>query len=158
MRRFLFVLGGLLLALVASHGLFARPVDVWSEDRLWKEADLVLIGAVKSSDDVEADRSNAKPDSTVDVHTTFTAGRVLKGKLAAKTVVVRHHRYLAKEAESEVIDGPSFVEFNPEKKHQYLMFLKKADGEDGLYEPLTGQWDPWQSFVQQVRYHVTNER
>lgn len=148
--------GGLLL-LAASQSLLARPVEVWSEERLWKEADLVLIGTVKSSDDVEADHSNAKPDSLVAVDTIFSAGRVLKGTVAGKTAIVRHRRYFSKDAEIEVIDGPSLVGFNPAKKHQYLMFLKKAD-EEGVYEPLTGQHDPDQSFVQQVRYHVTNER
>jgi hypothetical protein len=158
MRRCRNVLAGLLLVLVAGPVLFARPVDLWSDDRLWKEADLVLIGTVKSSDDVPADHSNAKPDSRIDVDTTFTVGRVLKGKLAGKQVVVRHHRYFAKEAEIEVIDGPSFVEFNPGKKHEYLMFLKKAEGDAGVYEPVSGQYDPWQSFVRQVKYHVTSER
>lgn len=157
MHRSRYLLLGVVLALVGSP-LLARPADHWSEDRLWKEADLVLIGTVKSSDDVPADHSNAKPDSHIDVDTVFAAGRVLKGKLAGKQVVVRHQRYFAKEAEIEVIDGPGFVEFNPEKKHQYLMFLKKAEGDAGVYEPVSGQYDPWQSFVQQVKYHVTNER
>jgi hypothetical protein len=152
------LLMGLVCSLALASGLFARPVDLWSEDRLWKEADLVLVGTVKSSAYSEADHSNAKPDSKIDVHTVFTVGRVLQGKLATKTVVVCHHRYFAKATEIEVVDGPSFVEFNPKKRHQYLMFLKRSAGGDELYEPVTGQYDPWQSFVQQVRYHVTNER
>jgi hypothetical protein len=157
MRLSSVVFAGVLLAFAAGKSLLARPVEMWSDERLWKEADLVLIGTVKSSDDVQADRSNAKPDSWVEVDTTFTAGRVLKGTLTGKSALVRHRRYFAKDAEIEVIDGPSFVEFDPAKKHQYLMFLKKS-GEEDVYEPLTGQYDPSQSFVQQVRYHVTNER
>jgi hypothetical protein len=157
MRLSSVVFAGVLLAFAAGKNSLARPVELWSDDRLWKEADLVLIGTVKSSDDVKADHSNAKPDSWVEVDTTISPGRVLKGTLEAKTAVVRHRRYFAKDAEIEAIGGPSFVEFDPKKKHKYLMFLKKTDT-DGVYEPLTGHYDPWQSFVQQVRYHVTNER
>jgi hypothetical protein len=97
---------GLVFSLFLASGLFARPVELWSEDRLWKEADLVLIGTVKSSADAEADHSNAKVDSKIDVHTVFTVGRVLQGKRTTQTVVVRHLRYFGKETETEVVDGP----------------------------------------------------
>lgn len=157
MRTSFAVFVGALLTLSIGSQLLARPVDLWSEERLWKEADLVVIGTATSTEDGNADATNAKPESWVEVDTTFAASRVLQGPPAAESVVVRHRRYRSTLAETAVVDGPSFVEFDPAKKHSYLMFLKKTET-DGVYEPLTGQYDPWQSFVQQVRYHVTNER
>ena len=64
--------------------------------------------------------------------------------------------HFSKEAEVTVIDGPVFVEFDPQKKNQYLAFLKR--NADGTYEPLTGQYDPYGSFKLVQPYHVTRER
>jgi hypothetical protein len=160
MHRYLIGTATTLLALIGlAQTISARPVELWSEERLWKEADLVLIGTAKATADLAVDRGEGKKrDSRVEVETTFAIERVLQGKYGGKTVAVRHHRYFAKEAEIEVIDGPSFVEFNAKKQHRYLIFLKRTEGEKDVYQPLTGQYDPDQSFQQLVRYHVINER
>jgi hypothetical protein len=71
-------------------------------------------------------------------------------------LAVRHYRYFSPKAENAVIDGPAFVEFNSESKISYLIFLKKSP--DGIYEPLTGQFDPVCSFFRVDRYHISQAR
>ncbi len=66
-----------------------------------------------------------------------------------------HYRYHRREGEVAVVDGPSFVRFDPNKKRDYLLFLKRA--EDGVYEPLSGQYDPDTSIKVLREYHVSTE-
>jgi hypothetical protein len=158
-HRHLFAAAVLIAVICMSRAIGARPVELWSAERLWKEADLVLIGVAKETADSAVYRGGArKPDSWVQVETTFAIERVLQGEHEGKRVPVLHHRFFEKEAESEVIDGPSFVEFDAKKKQRYLIFLKQAEGEKNVYEPLTGQYDPDQSFQRLMPYHVTSER
>lgn len=135
----------------------ARPVRGWSTAELWAKADLVVIATAKSTQDAENQRFDHPQDDTwVAVETVFDAQASLKGGLKEKTLTLRHLRYYNKQAEVTVRDGPAFVEFDVHKKNSYLMFLKR--GTDGLYEPLTGQTDPYQSFIMLQPYHVTKER
>lgn len=159
MHRCLFSATVLIAVICMGRDIGARPVELWSAEKLWKEADLVVIGVAQETKDSAVYRGGArKPESWVQVETTFAVERVLQGKHEGKTVPVLHHRYFGKESEIEIIDGPSFVEFDAMKKHRYVIFLKYAPGEKNVYEPLTGQTDPDQSFQQLVEYHVTNER
>ncbi len=124
----------------------ARPVRLWSPAELTQKADLIVIAAIQSTGDLKPmDLSTAKFDTWVPVKSVFVVQSVLKGHLAGKTVTVDHYRYMDKRAEISVVDGPSFVEFNPAKKSQYLIYLKHRSSD--TYEPLTGQEDPGLSFA-----------
>jgi hypothetical protein len=119
----------------------ARPVDDWSDQKLTKRADAILIGAPTSSEDEPADRSNAKPDSWVGVNTKFHVAAILKGKLKEDEITFLHQRYFGGEkVQIETIDGPNFVKFDPRAGTKYLLFLKRLD--DGRFEPVSGQYDP----------------
>jgi hypothetical protein len=157
-RLCLFVIAWL-AAMAHSPAANARPARHWSEAELWDQADVVVIAKAHSTKDVNRVPADPPPPETwVAVATTFEIQAVLKGKPSDKSLEVRHHRYLGKDAEVAVVDGPSFVEFTA-GKHQYLMFLK-AEKVDGavVYEPLTGQFDPDRSFRRVEPYHVSDER
>ena len=149
--------------LILSNALSvsARPVRIWYPNELWEKADLVVMATADNSQD-EYKVENSRADTWVPVLTKFNVEAVLKGKMEKKSVLdkvsvtVRHYRYHDKTSEITVIDGPAFVEFNPEAKNQYLIFL--AGKPDGTYEPLTGQYDPWQSFLVVEAYHQSKER
>lgn len=60
-----------------------------------------------------------------------------------------------------ILDGPTFVEFDPKQRHRYLMFLKNSTAKEGIvdhFEPLTGLYHPNQSFRLLERYHISKER
>ena len=148
----LFVTVLFILASLAS----ARPVKRWSFQELTEKADLVIVGTVSSAADAKNhEYAAAKADTWVAVDTVFSVNSILKGELKSATLTVRHHRYHDRKAEIEVIDGPSFVKFNSQLKNRYLMFLRR--NAEGLYEPLTGQYDPGGSFFVLMKYHETRE-
>jgi hypothetical protein len=144
-----------------AFSVSARPVSIWSANELWEKADLVVMGTANTSQD-EYKVENAKADTWIPVLTKFNIEAVLKGQTGKKSVAdnvfltVRHNRYFDRVSEIAVIDGPSFVEFDPEPKNQYLIFLVRKP--DGVYEPLTGQYAPWQSFLMVEAYHQSKER
>lgn len=139
----------------------ARPVRIWNPDELWEKADLVVIARAGTSHD-ERKVEAAKPDTWIPVVTEFDVQAVLKGRLekssepGRQVVKVRHNRYHDSNSEITVIDGPAFVEFNPKAKNRYLIFLVGKPG--GIFEPLSGQYDPWQSFLRLQEYHKSRER
>ena len=149
------------LVLAKVIPVWARPVQVWHTNELLEKADLVVIAIAESSQD-EYKVENAKADTWVPVLTKFDVQAVLKGNLEKKpvsdkvSVTVRHNRYFDKMAEVKVIDGPSFIEFNPKAKNQYLIFLTGKPNE--VYAPLSGQYDPWQSFLLLQPYQQSQER
>jgi len=142
----------ILLAFVASAS--ARQIEIWSYDRLFKEADLVLIASAQAT--VETD-DHTKDDrwkrSLVGQKTTFTVQSVLKGQVDDGSVAVIHFK-LRDGLQSS--NGPMLVHFRtkgivihgngPIKFEallgppQYLLFLKATD--DGCFEPVSGQIDP----------------
>ena len=140
---------------VLAASIEARPVKIWSLQELTTKADLVVVAtAVSSTDTKNWVYPEAKDTTWVTVDTVFSIETVLKGELKGPSVTVQHFRYWKPEA--SVIDGPSFVQFAPSKKHRYLMFLgRKANGR---YEPLTGQYDPDGSFFMLENYHISRER
>jgi hypothetical protein len=143
--------------LIFTSFLSARPVRMWSVQELTKEADLVVVGTVSSSADAANHASpDAKADTWIAVNTTFTVDSALKGEFKDKTVAVRHHRYNDPKAEITIVDGPSFVRFDSKLKNRYLIFLRR--NAEGVYEPLTGQFDPDGSFFLLTPYHQTREQ
>lgn len=146
-----------LALLIPASSASARPVKIWPFEELNEKADLVIVGSAISSADAKGfTYPDAKADTLVSVDTVFHIDCTLKGDLKSDNVTVSHNRYYGKEAEITIIDGPSFIEFNTKLKNQYLIFLKRAD--DGSYKPLTGQYDPDNSFFVLQRYHISKER
>jgi hypothetical protein len=157
MKRYWGVLVAVGLILGATVGAGARPVQLWYPADLWKKAQLVVVGTAKGTKDTCVEYGQKPtPEMWVSVDTAFQVEAVPKGKLKGKTVQMRHHRYYGSEAEVNIIDGPSFVEFNPAKQRKHMLFLKR--GADGSWEPLTGQYDPWQSVIVLQEYHRDEER
>ncbi len=141
----------------------ARPIQFWYPDELWEKADLVVMATAESSQDASSvPPTEAKPNTWISVLTKFNVQAVLKGDLGKKSVTdkmfvtVEHRRYFDKMAEVTEVDGPAFVKFNPEIKNQYMIFLKGTNGEN--YQPLTGQYDPWQSFLRLEQYNSSKEK
>lgn len=157
------------LVLVVATGFLAWPtnatgrlLDDWPYEKLFKEADLVVIAAALKTE-VTKDKppKHDWPYEMVGQNTSFKVLHVLKGKTANKQIQILHFKFgeLKKDAnpnnfEDRVIqDGPIFVTFRTEpvsisvngKKTiavapQYLLFLRKM--KDGRYELVSGQIDP----------------
>jgi len=125
-----------LIAVPAS----ARPSRAWSDAELWKEADVVVLATPRSAKDVKVKTEQPRPDTWIDMETTLDVQATLKGEAAA-TIVLRHARY--KGGVTPVPNGPIFIVLDPEKRHQFLLFLKRTDS--GTLEPLAGQMDANQS-------------
>jgi len=151
--RFIFmtVLGATLtLTAFAS----ARQIENWSYERLFKEADLVVIATAKAT----AETNDSPPDvrwksDLVGQQTTFAVDAVLKGKAPATSTLTVLHFKLKPGVLTQ--DGPLLVAFRTKgptiegggaKKYkvllgtpQYLLFLKAAD--KGRFVPVSGQAD-----------------
>ncbi len=145
---------------------FARKVEDWPYERLFKESDLVMIGSIQGWRTAKAewpekifDKVRFKGEKTA-----FHPRSVLKGEPAFPCIWVLHFSY--KKGALPYEDGPSLVTFlkkpviievksKEEGKSkelqlkrtgnslvsppEYLLFLKQR--EDGNYEPVSGQLD-----------------
>jgi len=145
---------------------FARKVEDWSYERLFKEADLVMIGSVEGWGSTKA----LWPEKIFDKarfeakKTAFHPRSLLKGEPAFPCTWVLHFSY--KKGAAPYEDGPNLVSFlkkpvmievkskeegkaqklkpiragkNQVNPPEYLLFLKM--GKDGMYEPVSGQLD-----------------
>jgi hypothetical protein len=143
----------LLTTSLLAASVSARAIETWSYDRLFCEADIVVIASAQAtvqSDDPTPD--GAWKTSLVGQRATFAVIAKLKGKDDAGTVTVRHFR-----PKDGVLtqDGPMLVSFRTDGPRseggtrvkyvvklstpQYLLFLKRS--QDGPYEPVSGQTD-----------------
>lgn len=148
---------------VAMSGLFltlfvasadARRIENWSYERLFKEADVVVIAQAKgtvASDDRAADeRWNA---NLIGQRTSFSVINALKGQVEKDSITVVHFKskecvlmpngpLLIKFRETgPTIEGGGSLKYQVQlSTPQYLLFLKRTD--DGHFEPLSGQIDP----------------
>ena len=145
---------------------FARKVGDWSYERLFNEADLVMIGSVEGWGLAKAQWSEKIFDKArFDAKkTAFTPLLVLKGEPAFVCTWLLHFSY--KKGAIPYEDGPGLVTFlkkpmivevkskeEEEAKElklkrtgkslvsspEYLLFLKER--KDGNYEPVSGQLD-----------------
>ena len=133
----------------------ARPVRIWNHDELVQRAELVVIATVRSTGDEKGFDPNSIAPGTitfVPVDTVFDVQAVVKGQFSGKMLTIRHDRYSGNGL--VIIDGPGFITFDPKKRNQYLIYLKKSGDH---YEPLTGHFDPWQSFYQIQIYDWSHE-
>jgi hypothetical protein len=133
----------------------ARQVEDWPYERLFKEADLVVIATAKATEEThDPAPDNRWKSSLVGQRTTFTVDAVLKGERAAGGTLAVLHFKLKPGVLTQ--DGPLLVAFRTKglavegggmKKYkallgtpQYLLFLKAAD--NGRFVPVSGQADP----------------
>ena len=145
---------------------FARKVEDWTYERLFKEADLVMIGSVEGWGSAKAQWSQKIFDKArfEAKKTAFHPRSLLKGEPAFPCTWVLHFSY--KKGAAPYKDGPNLVSFlkkpvmseakskkeekvkelkpkqagkNQVNPPEYLLFLKK--GKDGMYEPVSGQLD-----------------
>jgi len=148
----------LLLASIAVIALpvHARLLENWPYERLFKEADLVVIA---SAGDTAAtkDRFSTKGWKVefIGQDTQFVAQSVLKGKLGEeKKFAVLHYRL---PDGVQIINGPLLVKFRKDSVMlngtingttfkaglgcpEYMLFLRLR--KDGRYEPVSGEIDP----------------
>ncbi|HLL90580.1 MAG TPA: hypothetical protein VK324_14865 [Tepidisphaeraceae bacterium] len=131
-----------------------RAVEHWPYDRLFEEADVVVIAAAQET----AASDDAAPDgrwreSLVGQRTTFAVIKPLKGQLDDGPVTVVHFKLkdgvvsqngpllVAFRTKGPTIRGGERVKYNVMLgTPQYLLFLKRTDG--GRFEPVSGQFDP----------------
>lgn len=146
----------LLCAATAS----ARLLESWPYDKLFKEADVIVIAKALTAEEAAADSfvDDRWPLRLIGINTTFEVVHVIKGKAARNKVQVLHFKFgesihKGKEVEA-VFDGPSLVEFRGKEltvktekngtlhlpAPQYMLFLRAR--KDGRYEPVSGRIDP----------------
>jgi hypothetical protein len=147
--------------LVAAGVGDARRLPDWPYEKLFKEADLVVIaepqGTASTKDDFG---DNPWPLEAIGRETTFRVAHVLKGEPGKDPIKVLHFAFgapKAGEGDAPVVrNGPGFVAFRTKEvtadtadrahdwftlpRPQYLLFLRKRA--DGRYEPVSGQTDP----------------
>jgi hypothetical protein len=151
--RILYAITVLVSALLVASAS-AEQIENWSYDRLFKEADVIVIasvqGTVASDDKASDERWKA---SLIGLRTTFSVINTLKGRLDDGPLTVLHFKL-----KDGVLtqDGPLLVSFRTKgptieggrsvkykavlSTPQYLLFLKRSDG--GRFEPVSGQIHP----------------
>jgi hypothetical protein len=155
-KRVAFALACAACFLVYPSAASARLVPRWTYDKLFKEADLVVIAVAvgtEQADDTPPEHS--WPRELVAQNTTLKVRGTLKGKAEGEQIKVLHFKFgeVKKGFEGRsTYDGPRLVEFRTpltvgtgkEKRvvpaSEYLLFLKKM--KDGRYEPVSGHIDP----------------
>jgi len=143
---------------LSPASISARLTPLWPYQRLFAEADLIVIAEARFSEKT-ADpwpRSGPLELKYVGVNTTFEVLHVLKGKKGLSKIRFLHFNLaeaVRKSAPGEIIvtsPGASLVDFRGREvtirgtrltmpSPQYLLFLRKLP--DGRYEPLSGQYD-----------------
>jgi len=152
MRAIAFTALGALLMLTNSAA--ARQIESWPYERLFKEADVVVIataqGSVGTDDHAADDRWKGSLDGQ---NTTFNVHTVLKGDVATRPLTVLHFKLndgvmtkngpllVAFRTKGPTIEGGGSMKYEANLgTPQYLLFLKAAH--NGRFEPVSGQIDP----------------
>jgi hypothetical protein len=141
------------LNLVVAPAL-GRKLENWPYERLFKNADLVVIAIAEGTADT---KDRFKPElwkvEFIGQETTFSVRTILKGKVKGDKINVLHYRL---PEDALVKDGPLLVSFRaaplPLKgtvngrafkaelgKPEYMVFLRRRP--DGRFEPISGQVD-----------------
>jgi hypothetical protein len=156
MRVFIIVSAIAVTSFLTAEPASARLLENWPYDRLFKEADLVVIAKAGETADTK-DRFSTKGWKVefIGQETQFIADTILKGKLPAdKKLTVLHYR-LPKGVAIE--NGPLLVRFRKDGTTlkgtingsafkagigppDYMLFLRLR--KDGRYEPVSGAIDP----------------
>src|SRR5882762_826121 len=158
---FLFATASCLL--VSTDIVAARGVRIWSHQELFDKSDLVVIATLTATNDTQEhiDLPGFAGERVVGVETRFSVSAVLKGDKAASWVVLHHYRTADGTNIPHVINGPSFVSFDPPKNpifnavreappvwRTYILFLVRET--DGRYEPVVGQAEPGSAFKELI--------
>lgn len=133
-----------------------RKLENWPYDRLFKEAELIVIATADGTVDTKDKyRREGLEIDLVGQETMLTVDAVVKGDVKdQKKLKVLHYR-LPNEVRIE--DGPCLVSFRKDYVHlkgeingkkfkaslgrpEYLLFLRLRP--DGRYEPISGPYDP----------------
>jgi hypothetical protein len=152
----IYFLGPIIFLAILVPPSFGRLIENWPYERLFKEADLVVIGiaegTVQTKDQLKAKGWKAEfigQETSIFVETTLKGN--LKGE---KKIKVLHYRLPDGVA---VINGPLLVTFRKDAlplkgtingeafkaalaRPDYMLFLRLRP--DGRYEPVSGQIDP----------------
>lgn len=150
------VLSAIIAASLIVMPASARLIENWPYERLFKEADLVVIAKAADTTDTK-DRFSTKSWKVefIGQDTQFVAESILKGKLGAdKKLTVLHYRL---PEGVQIINGPLLVKFRKDGVPlkgtingsafkaviglpDYMLFLRLRP--DGRYEPVSGEIDP----------------
>jgi hypothetical protein len=134
--------------------LGARLVEKWDYDRLFKQADAVVICHAVSDDDHDGRPTDPRMKDEAAFQgrvTTFKVVSTLKGKVNGDSIKFIHYRIkdgttfrgggpllVSFQTKEPKID-PSKVDVNTRGKPEYMLFLKSI--KDDKYEPVTGHYD-----------------
>jgi hypothetical protein len=147
---------GVLVVCWTAEPAAGRLIDPWSYERLFKEADLIVVAAPVGEEKADdAFGRNPWDLDIVGLNTAFEVKHTLKGKPDGKQIKLLHFRFVEPPKNKFVIieDGPGFVAFRREAAlvgdgdrkavlptPEYLLFLRRL--KDGRYEPVSGKVDP----------------
>ncbi len=144
-KKFIVVLVITLLSLFNYLSADARLMESWDYDRLAEKSNLIVIGVQSLPSKISSKKMilpNIMPETSgYETITTFVIVATLKGQATEKVIRLRHCTLNPQPVTS--LNGPGLVNFDPNYKYAYLLFLK--EGGDGIYEPMSGQTDPDQS-------------
>ena len=135
-----------ILSLLLALPVIARLVYMPDYPQMVEKADLIVIATpvarkeLKTREAIPGVRRGNDPILGVIINTTFTVKAVLKGTLPDKKKTVVFYHYREADPPEVQINGLSLIDFTPNDRSQYLMFLKRRS--DGTYEAMNGQTDP----------------
>ena len=130
------------------------------------ESPLYVIGLIVIATPLETRGAYADvipdgtPDQTTTVATDFEVEAIVQGSLpptddnSPRIISIQQGRYVNKSAEITVVDGPSFIEFDPSLKNRYFIALKRVNDH---YVPLSGWSVPGDSFFRWKGYEISDE-
>jgi hypothetical protein len=141
-----------LFVLVASLQM-GRQIDLWPYDKLFKQADTVVVAkAIQTIDAGDRIKDKVPREYLKAVLTTFEVTHVIKGKSKEKLVLC-HFLYDERKKDLEIQNGPMLVDFHNKtlvirypgvavslSPPDYMLFLRGRP--DGRYECVSGQFDP----------------
>lgn len=138
----------ILLSSSVAQCVFGRLMYAWSYQELFDKSDFVVIAnpVSRTRDTVERTMLRDIQENVIGVETQFEAQVVLKGRKRARFIF---HHYRSIPSKVAVINGPSFIRFDPKHAARaYVLFLKLEP--DGRFAPTGGQTD-LDTSVQEMR-------
>jgi hypothetical protein len=128
-----------ILLLLVGISALARAVLPWTEAKMLKASDLIVVGTVTKVQDLDETNSTLWPGSKFrGVEATFAVSNVFKGDPATRTVVLHYYRFVTEWGSPP--NGPIFLNLTPTDTNQILLYLVR-DGAS-RFAPVSGQVDP----------------
>lgn len=147
MTHFRSMVGACFVLCAAGSATLARPIETWTYQKLWNDADLVCVAHVKASKLVAND--DFEPDYLEKIESRLTVDVIMKGDRSLKEVTVVYYRY--KKGVNGIGNGPSFAfgddemrfgeksDQDEKRDRPFLLFLKPVAG--GRFKPVSGDMD-----------------